>query len=179
MSGQLHAEALAGTGLFGLADKLGRGLLCYIADVLRIARPLFEEIAAHALAVTPEEACGILVGLRRGEQRQALRALACRNVHEGRRDARFLMDPEQHLAAQRDAREQGLEIVGYYHSHLNGSAALSEEDRRQAHPWVSNLILAFRGGVFQEARCWRVHPGGRCEEEPLEIAGATGTAVPG
>lgn len=136
-------------------------------------------MTAHAAAAAPEEACGILAGCRRPAVAVVLRAIPCRNAHEGDRRCRFLIDPEHHLAAQRDARQQGLEIVGFYHSHLNGSAALSEEDRRQAHPWVSYLVLAFCGGVFQEARCWRVQPGGRCEEEPLEIAGATGATGPG
>lgn len=135
-------------------------------------------MTAHALAAAPEEACGILVGLRRGTQREVLHAVPCRNVHEGSRHARFLIDPEQQLAVHREARFQGLEIVGYYHSHPEGSAAFSDEDRRQAHPWVSNLVLAFRGGVFLEARSWRVDPDGACEEEPLAIADVTSAAPP-
>jgi proteasome lid subunit RPN8/RPN11 len=136
-----------------------------------------DDLIAHALAVAPEEACGILVGRRRGVSSEVLCVVACRNVHEGSRRERFLLDPERQLAVQREAREQGLEILGYYHSHLNGSAAMSAEDLRQAHPWVSNVILAFRGGAFVEARSWRVNSRGGCEEEPLRITGVT--AQPG
>ncbi len=141
--------------------------------MLRIGRAVLDELIAHALAAAPEEACGILVGLRRGTQREVLHAVPCRNVSEGSRLQRFLIDPEQQLAAQREARQRGFDIVGYYHSHHNGSAAFSDEDRRQAHPWVSNLVLAFRGGVFVEARSWRVNPDGGCEEESLETQGVT------
>lgn len=146
--------------------------------MLRLPGELLNQMIAHALAMAPEEACGILTGFRSGPQRVVLRAIACRNVHEGCRIRRFLIDPEQQLAAQREARRQGLEIVGYYHSHLNGSAAMSEDDVRQAHPWVSNLILAFRGGAFLEARSWRVDPRGVCEEEPLDVSAVTNGPSP-
>ncbi len=146
--------------------------------MLRIGRALLNQMIAHALAAAPEEACGILLGLRRGTQRDVLHAVPCRNVYEGSRHTRFLIDPEQQLAVQREAPFQGLEIIGYYHSHPEGSAAFSDEDRRQAHPWVSNLVLAFRGGVFVEARSWRVDPGGACEEEPLAIPDVTNAAPP-
>lgn len=130
-------------------------------------------LVEHARASLPEEACGILVGRCEGACRTVVRAIPCRNAHEGDRRRRFLIDPEQQTAAQREAREAGLEIVGYYHSHPAGSAAPSGEDLRQAHPWVSNLILAFRGAALAEARSWRVDSAGRAREEPVAVAGVT------
>lgn len=135
-------------------------------------------MAAHAAAAAPEEACGILAGRRRPAAADVLRAIPCRNAHEGDRRRRFLIDPEHHLAAQREVREAGLEILGFYHSHPEGGAAPSEEDRRQAHPWVSNLILACRGGAPAGARSWRLAGDGGWIEEPVSVAGVTGAGLP-
>lgn len=128
----------------------------------------------HARRAAPEEACGILVGKLTGGRREVVRAVACRNAHPGDRRKRFLIDPEQHLAAQREARETGLEILGFYHSHHTGSAAMSEEDLAQAHPFVSHFILAFRGGALVQARCWRIGADGGAAEEEIVIGSVTG-----
>lgn len=91
------------------------------------------------------------------------RAEPCRNVHPGDRRRRFLIDPERQLAVQREARAQGLEIVGFYHSHPGGSAQPSEEDVRMAHPGMLMLIVALRHGLVAEARAWRFSGGGFSE----------------
>jgi len=151
----------------GAAALQGKGI--YFPSPL-----LWEELIEHARRAAPEEACGILAGRQTEEGREVARVYACRNAHPGDRRRRFLIDPEEQLAAQREAREAGLEIVGYYHSHHNGSAGMSEEDRRQAHPRVSHVILAFQEGVFVEARSWRMGEGGAAEEEPLCAPRVTG-----
>lgn len=130
----------------------------------------------HCLAVAPEEACGILVGRREGGEPVVLLAAACRNAYPGDRRKHFLIDPEQQIEVQRAAREAGLEILGFYHSHHNGSAQFSEEDRRQAHPYVSNVILALREGALAEVRSWRIGAGGAAEEEPVVAGDVTGPA---
>jgi proteasome lid subunit RPN8/RPN11 len=141
--------------------------------VLKIEAAAWRALLGHAGAAAPEEACGILLGRQSGDVRVAVLAAACRNVYSGDRQKHFLIDPSQQAAVQRQAREAGLEILGFYHSHHNGSAALSEEDRRMAHPHVSNLVLAFRGGVFLGARSWRIGAGGEPTEEPVEVEGVT------
>lgn len=131
-------------------------------------------MTGHARAAAPEEACGILVGRHSGAWREVLRAVPCRNVHPGDRRRRFLIDPEEQIAVQRETREAALEILGFYHSHHNGSAAMSDEDIRQAHPYVTNLILAFRAGGIVEVRSWRMGAGGAPVEEPVSVEGVTG-----
>ena len=41
---------------------------------------------------------------------------------------RFLIDPADHFVARRAAREGGLEVVGFYHSHLHSPAEPSARD---------------------------------------------------
>lgn len=126
----------------------------------------WQRIAAHAAASAPEEACGILIGQRNGEERLVLDAEPCRNVYPGDRRRHFLLDPERHLAVQREARERGLAILGFYHSHPDGTTLPSTEDREQAHPWTVMIIVGVRENRVVEARAWDFEAG-RCSEETL------------
>jgi proteasome lid subunit RPN8/RPN11 len=69
-------------------------------------------IAAHAREAAPAECCGLLLG--QGDE--IVEAIRARNVATDPA-TRFLIDPADHFAAMRSARERGLELVGFYHSH--------------------------------------------------------------
>jgi proteasome lid subunit RPN8/RPN11 len=70
------------------------------------------ECVAHAREASPEECCGLLLG--RGDE--IVEAIRARNVADNP-TTRFLIDPADHFAARRLARERGLEVIGFYHSH--------------------------------------------------------------
>lgn len=144
------------------------------AGITFLSPALWEAMIEHARKTAPDEACGILAGREDADGRVVARVFACRNAHPDDRTRRFLIDPEEQIAAQRASRGAGLEIIGYYHSHHNGRAEMSEEDLRQAHPRVSYVIVAFRGGEFVEARSWRLRENGSAEEEPLHAPRVTG-----
>lgn len=56
--------------------------------------------------------------------------------------------------AEKQAREQGLEILGFYHSHPDHTARPSEFDREHALPWYSCVVLRVGRGVPQETTSW-------------------------
>jgi proteasome lid subunit RPN8/RPN11 len=57
---------------------------------------------------------------------------------------------------ERDAAEEGLELVGFYHSHPNGAAEPSRVDRENAWPWYNYLIVAVADGEPGDVRVWRL-----------------------
>ena len=81
-----------------------------------------DEVVGHARATKPRECCGILIG-RAGEIHRAVRA---RNLAESA--TRFEIDPRDHLVAIHAARSEGLEVVGFYHSHPHSDPWPSETD---------------------------------------------------
>ena len=126
-------------------------------------------IERHAAAAYPEECCGILLGKAEGERLLVQRIVPADNEREESRGNRFVIGPETVLAAQRAAREEGLEIVGYYHSHPDHPAQPSEFDRENAWPGVSYLIVAVTGGKPSEVRSWRLADDRSAfVEEPIE-----------
>jgi proteasome lid subunit RPN8/RPN11 len=81
---------------------------------------------AHAREASPNECCGLLVG-RRGAVESAVRA---RNLEAG--PTRYLIDPQDHFAAMKAARAQGLRVIGAYHSHPAGAPTPSPSDIAEA-----------------------------------------------
>jgi len=46
--------------------------------------------------------------------------------------SRFLIDPQDHIRARRDARARGLDVIGFYHSHPRSDAQPSATDLAEA-----------------------------------------------
>jgi [CysO sulfur-carrier protein]-S-L-cysteine hydrolase len=84
------------------------------------------DMLQHARADAPNECCGLLVG-RRGVIEGSVRA---RNLQAS--PTRYLIDPQDHFAAMRSARAQGLHVVGAYHSHPGGAPTPSPSDVAEA-----------------------------------------------
>jgi len=122
------------------------------------------DLHLHSMATYPEECCGILMG-RHGKDPDARaqsdratveRILSAQNVADGNRENRYLIAPKTLLAAHREARSLGLDIVGYYHSHPNHPAEPSKLDRENAWPGVSYVIVAVGDGKVEATRSWRL-----------------------
>jgi proteasome lid subunit RPN8/RPN11 len=77
--------------------------------------PLIDRLLGLARAAAPRECCGLLIGAGL----RVTRAAAARNLAAS--PSRYEVAPEDHFAALRAARAEGLEVVGAYHSHPSGA----------------------------------------------------------
>jgi proteasome lid subunit RPN8/RPN11 len=80
------------------------------------------------------EPCGALLGFRVPLGAEVLEAVRLKNAHPSA-DRAFLLQPESILEAGRAARAKGLEVVGFWHGHLEGPAwpgMLDEDGMRSA-----------------------------------------------
>lgn len=96
------------------------------ADLWYLDAALADTLVAQARAARPREACGLL--LAAGTTIVRLQATA--NVDPD--PTRYTIAPEEHFAALRAARRDGLEVVGAYHSHPAGAPVPSATDRLEA-----------------------------------------------
>ncbi|MGH7730761.1 MAG: M67 family metallopeptidase [Candidatus Eiseniibacteriota bacterium] len=136
---------------------------------LRLRAIHTEQVHAHLCRAYPEEGCGVLVGRDEGATRIVERVVEFENRREDSRRSRYLISPEQLLAVERQVREEGLDVVGFFHSHPDHSASPSAFDLEHAWPYYSYLIVSVERGRVADARAWRLAPDrSRFEPETLE-----------
>ncbi|HEY6967924.1 MAG TPA: M67 family metallopeptidase [Candidatus Angelobacter sp.] len=115
--------------------------------MLVIQKPEFESLRRHGEEKYPHECCGALVGTFAGGRRTVVQVVRCGNTRGDRPQDRYNIDPKELIAIQRQASQQGLEIVGFYHSHPDHPAQWSQTDLAEAH-WLhcSYVITAVDEG---------------------------------
>lgn len=132
---------------------------------LRISQELAERIGQHGAETFPHECCGALLG-RDSAFAESGEAGASRDVLElfplvNRRDDsprnRFAVTAEDVLEAEKAARKQGLDVVGWYHSHPDHPARPSQFDREHAWPWYSYVIVSVMSGKPADMTSWRLN----------------------
>ena len=125
----------------------------------------------HAAATYPDECCGVLIGRISDDSTVVERLLSADNERGDSRHNRYLINPETVLAAHKEARALGLDVVGYYHSHPDHPARPSEFDREHAWPGGSYLIVSVEKGTVADSRSWRLTDDReKFDEEEIEEA---------
>jgi len=145
---------------------------------LRLAPAELEQVQAHLARAYPEEGCGVLVGRDEGERRVVERVVVFENQREDSRRNRYLISPEQLLVVEREARQEGLDVVGFFHSHPDHPAFPSAFDLEHAWPYYSYLIVSVADRQVGEARAWRLAPD-RSRFEPETLEPTLAAAAPG
>jgi proteasome lid subunit RPN8/RPN11 len=147
------------------------------ATPLRLSNEIAQKIRSHGAETYPHECCGALLGRDAGDgdgtQAQG------RDVHGlfplvNRRDDsprnRFSVTAEDVRDAEKAARQKGLDVVGWYHSHPDHPAQPSQYDRDHAWPWYSYIIVSVANGQPQYMTSWRLHDDRTAfAQEDLEI----------
>jgi proteasome lid subunit RPN8/RPN11 len=139
-------------------------------STLWLSGHLAEKIRAHGAETYPHECCGALLGrdsaeLGRGDPeaqastpgREILGLFPLVNRRDDSPRNRFSVTSEDVLAAEKEARAHGLDVVGWYHSHPDHPARPSEYDRDHAWPWYSYIIVSVQNGAAQEMTSWRLN----------------------
>ena len=139
---------------------------------LEIDDSLLARIREHGRSAYPNECCGLILGCAQDGQKQAVHLSPQMNTRADSPRNRYLIDPAAMLAAEKEARSRGLDIVGTYHSHPDHPARPSEFDRENAVPWYSYIIVRVAAGKDEELTCWTLRDDRSIFEEELLIAGA-------
>jgi proteasome lid subunit RPN8/RPN11 len=130
---------------------------------LRITSAAFDAIVVHAREAAPRECCGLLIGV--GAQIES--AHPSRNIDPSA--GRFLIDPHDHFAAIRAAREGGRQVVGVYHSHPSTPARPSASDLADASYAEYAYVIISLASDLPDVRVFRLHAGAFVEE-PMQVS---------
>lgn len=120
----------------------------------------YAEMIAHTYDGYPLEACGLLVG--RGNQ--VVRFVPCTNEAASARI--YTIPPKEHLRAEMAAEDDGLEIIGVFHSHTHSEPYPSPTDVAQAPDPAWHYVIVSLKREAPEARSFRI-VGDTITEEPI------------
>lgn len=119
--------------------------------MIRIEPAPWQTMVDHARATFPNECCGVMLGASDGEQKVVKAALPMENAYKGAQEDRYEIRPEDLLRADREARKEGMELIGIFHSHPDCDAYFSKTDLENSCPWYSFVVLSIKQGEFDHA----------------------------
>jgi proteasome lid subunit RPN8/RPN11 len=122
--------------------------------ILKLTEQIEQEIRSHGSRDYPNETCGALLGTDREDGREVRALFPLTNRRDDSPRNRFSITSDDFRTAERAAVEQGLELVGWYHSHPDHPARPSEFDREHAWPWYSYVIVSVDAGKPQKMTSW-------------------------
>jgi [CysO sulfur-carrier protein]-S-L-cysteine hydrolase len=105
--------------------------------MLRIPAEIYEAMLTHLRQDYPDEGCGLLGGL----DGVVSQHWPTTNVEPEDKYIRYLIDPQEQLAAEEAIDQLGLELTAIYHSHTHTPAYPSPTDVRTAYYPDSYYVL--------------------------------------
>jgi proteasome lid subunit RPN8/RPN11 len=137
---------------------------------LKLPGSIVEEIRRQGEQAYPAECCGVLGGRADGASaKEVARATPALNRRTDD-PHRYLIAPDDLRRLETELRTEGLEIVGYYHSHPDHPAAPSAFDVEHAWPWYSYVIVRIDRGRAADLASWVLDDEGQLmHSESLEV----------
>lgn len=117
--------------------------------MLKITHADYDALRRHGEATYPHECCGVLLGRMKDDDgtRIVNSTARCDNTRTDSPQNRYNIDTRKLVRIQREGRERGEDIVGFYHSHPDHPARWSPTDLEEAH-WLgcSYVITSIENG---------------------------------
>jgi proteasome lid subunit RPN8/RPN11 len=116
--------------------------------MLKVSPQNYAALRHHGEETYPHECCGVLLGRLNDDGTRVVTSIArCGNTRTDSAHNRYHIDPRELVRVQREGRERGEDIVGFYHSHPDHPARWSSTDLAEAH-WFgcSYLITSVEKG---------------------------------
>ena len=98
--------------------------------MIKLSKSDYEKILHHAESELPNEACGLIGGVKEGSDKIIKKVYLLTNIDHS--NEHFSLDPKEQLEAIKDMRKNGFVPLGNWHSHPESPSRPSEEDKRLA-----------------------------------------------
>ena len=109
--------------------------------MLKINQTVLDSIRRHGEQTYPHECCGVLLGKMNGNGRMVTSSAPCGNTRTDSPQNRYHIDPRELVRVQREGRERGEDILGFYHSHPDHPAQWSTTDLADAHWFGCSYVI--------------------------------------
>ncbi|MEF8866375.1 MAG: M67 family metallopeptidase [Salinibacter sp.] len=127
---------------------------------METTEPILDAIRQHGTDAYPEEGCGFLLGTVTDDGDNRVAALhRATNRRTENRERRYELTADDYREADAAAQEQGLDVVGVYHSHPDHPARPSETDVEEAtFPGYTYVIVSVHDGTPEDLTAWTLAP---------------------
>lgn len=126
------------------------------------------DMKSHGEEAFPNECCGFFYGEEKDNVRVVTLAKSIINAKEGDKRRRFEISGKDYLGAERFATQEGLTLLGIYHSHPLHPAIPSKHDLAVAMPWFSYIIMSVEASGVHHLRSWQLNESREFEEETIK-----------
>ena len=108
----------------------------------------------------PFECCGLMLGrFESNGHKLVIETFPISNAREEEaKRNRFLIRPEELRRGEKYAREKGVDVIGFYHSHPDERAVPSKYDLDHAWPTYSYIVVSVEKGQAVDLRSWEMEP---------------------
>jgi len=131
--------------------------------VLTLSPAHIEALVATSIRALPNEGCGLLLGLRDQNGGVVTEVVPSHNVADSAKV--YEIDSKVLLRTYRRADDEGLEVLGVFHSHTHSEAYPSPTDIAQAPDPVWHYVLVSLRDQIAVVRSFRIVNGSVTEEE--------------
>ncbi|HUV58476.1 MAG TPA: M67 family metallopeptidase [Acidimicrobiales bacterium] len=131
--------------------------------MLTLSPAHIEALVATSIRALPNEGCGLLLGLRDQNGGVVTEVVPSHNVADSAKV--YEIDSKVLLRTYRRADDEGLEVLGVFHSHTHSEAYPSPTDIAQAPDPVWHYVLVSLRDQIAVVRSFRIVNGSVTEEE--------------
>ncbi len=126
--------------------------------MITIESAQLSEMRQHGERDYPFECCGLMLGKFGGRgDKVVVETYPISNAREEEaKRNRFLIRPEELRRGEKYARDQDLDVVGFYHSHPDEPAVPSKYDLDHAWPTYSYIVVSVEKGQAVDLRSWEM-----------------------
>jgi len=110
--------------------------------MIQLSQSAYVSIRRHGEETYPHECCGVLLARFDDKDLKTVAHIArCGNTRQDSPHNRYNIDPRDLIRIQREGRERGEDIVGFYHSHPDHPAQWSPTDLAEAHWFGCSYVI--------------------------------------
>ncbi len=136
--------------------------------MLHIEWPVLSQMVADVEPFDYER-CGFFFGYEEGGDSVVTRIMPAKNSRQAERHTNYEIAAREYLCAEGMADEEGLKLLGVYHSHPNHPAIPSDFDQEVAQPNFFYIIISVKNRKLVEVRTWQLDQGKQFQEDEFDV----------
>jgi proteasome lid subunit RPN8/RPN11 len=110
--------------------------------MLSLSSSHYAVLRQHGEETYPHECCGVLLGTMTDDGARVVTSITrAGNTRTDSPQNRYNIDPKELVRIQREGRERGEDIIGFYHSHPDHPAQWSQTDLAEAHWFGCSYVI--------------------------------------